>query len=359
MSLSKKIVYINKNTETLKKYCKLYNNMLRYTYKQKSGENHTEFSKNYHAIKQLNNLSNNYKILGGLQLTQKHNRKSIYELSLIDDFLFTEALSHKETAELVTRLILDRALGIKAGNLIIEPQKPVNGIDTDRHGIRMDVSITETADKEDNSSIIRVYDIEPNNIETINLPKRSRYYQALTDVKLLSTGVNYDILPELITIWILPYDPFEKNNMIYFVKNTVEGFDDLYYNDGIRKVFLYTDGKLGGSKELKQLLTYIKNSSTNNATDTQLEQLHSGVEWLKQSSKTGVRYMQMWEIVEHEKKQSRQEGIEEGRINGISKTIEILKEMNISDEKILEQLMRKYELDEKTAKRYIYSLNEQ
>lgn len=300
-------------------------------------------------------------------MTKKHHRKSIHELSLIDDFLFTEVMSYKETAELVTRLILDRALDIKAENLIIEPQKPVNGIDTDRHGIRMDVSITETADKEDNSSIIRVYDIEPNNIETINLPKRSRYYQALTDVKLLSTGVDYDSLPELITIWILPYDPFGKNNMIYFVKNIVEGFEDLYYNDGIRKVFLYTDGMLGGSRELKQLLTYIKSSSTDNAADRQLEQLHSGVEWLRHSSKIGVRYMQMWEIVEHEKKHSRQEGMEEGIETGfqvgiekgISKTIEILKEMNISNENILEQLMRKYELDEKTAKEYIFSLNKQ
>lgn len=143
--------------------------------------------------------------------------------------------------------------------------------------------------------------------------------------------------------------------MIYFVKNIVEGFVDLYYNDGIRKVFLYTDGLLGGSRELKQLLTYIKNSSTDNAADIQLEQFHSDVEWLRQSLKIGVRYMQMWEIVEHEKKQSRQEGIEAG----ISKTIEILKEMNISNENILEQLMKKYELDEKTAKEYIFLLNKQ
>ena len=60
--------------------------------------------------------------------------------------------------------------------------------------------------------------------------------------------------------------------------------------------------------------------------------------------------MQMWEIVEHEKKQSRQEGIEEG----ILKTIAILREMNISDNDILEQLMKNYEIDENTAKKYIY-----
>lgn len=141
------------------------------------------------------------------------NRKSIQELSLIDDFLFAEAMLNNETAELLTRLILEHALGINAGKLIIEPQKTINSIDTDRHGIRMDVSITEKTDERKGSEIIRVYDIEPNTRKSFSLPKRSRYYQAVTDIKLLSSGVDYDKLPELITIWILPYDPFGKNMM--------------------------------------------------------------------------------------------------------------------------------------------------
>ena len=243
---------------------------------------------------------------------KRNARKSIQELSLIDDFLFTEVMLHKETGEIAVRLILERALGINAKKLIIEPQKTINGVDTDSHGIRMDV-----------------------------------------DVKLLAAGTAYDMLPELVTIWILPYDPFGKNQMIYFVKNIVEEFDDIYYNDGIRKIFLYTDGKLGGNSELKQLLTYIKNSSIENVTDKSLEKLHLGVEGLKKSSEIGVKYMQMWEIMEYEKKQSRQEGIEEERDNGIRKTIQILAEMNISEENIAEQLMKKYALDEDKAKEYI------
>lgn len=38
------------------------------------------------------------------------NRKPLQELSLIDDFLFSEAMLNKETAELMTRLILERFL---------------------------------------------------------------------------------------------------------------------------------------------------------------------------------------------------------------------------------------------------------
>ena len=102
------------------------------------------------------------------------NRKPIQELSLIDDFLFAEAMLNKQTAELITRLILERALGINAKHLIIEPQKTINSIDTDRHGIRMDVSITEKTDQTENAEIIRVYDIEPNTRKSFSLPKRSR-----------------------------------------------------------------------------------------------------------------------------------------------------------------------------------------
>ena len=254
--------------------------------------------------------------------SKTNHRKSIQELSLIDDFLFSEAMFNKETAELVTRLILERALGINAKHLIIEPQKTINGIDTERHGIRMDVSITEKSDESEAAEIIRVYDIEPNIRNTFSLPKRSRYYQAVTDIKLLSSGTDYDKLPELITIWILPYDPFGKNMMIYHVKNIVEEIPEMNYNDGIRKIFLYTDGENGGSDELKKLLSYIRQSRFENVTDESLKKLHHGVEEIKRNSETGVRYMQMWEIIELEKKESRaegkEEGKEEGRIEGIA-----------------------------------------
>lgn len=94
-----------------------------------------------------------------------------------------------------------------------------------------------------------------------------------------------------------------------------------------------------------------------NAKGIQLEKLHLGVEWLKKSSEIGVKYMQMWEIMEYEKKQSRQEGMEAGIQSGIQsgilKSVEMLREMNIPDGDILEKIMKTYELDEKTAKKYI------
>ena len=44
-------------------------------------------------------------------------KRSIYELDLLDDFLFTEASMDKQTSELLIRLIVERALGVKIGKL--------------------------------------------------------------------------------------------------------------------------------------------------------------------------------------------------------------------------------------------------
>ena len=146
---------------------------------------------------------------------------------------------------------------------------------------------------------IRLFDVEPNNIKEVHLPKRSRYYQALTDVKLLETGVDYDKLPDMWTIWILPYDPFGLDYRVYTVKNVVEESPKIEYNDGIKKLFLYTGGSQGGTKALQDLLDYIQSSTTANAVDEDLKKLHANVERLKNNKQIGVKYMQMQEVIKY------------------------------------------------------------
>ena len=101
--------------------------------------------------------------------------------------------------------------------------------------------------------------------------------------------------------------------MIYFVKNVVEGFDEIDYNDGVRKVFLYAGGECGGSEKLKSLLSYIRNSSEENATDNELQQLHASVEHLRKNREIGVKYMRMQDFLRYERLDARREGFEEGR----------------------------------------------
>ena len=232
-------------------------------------------------------------------------KKRIEELDLMDDFLFTEATTDSETAPLLLKMIIERAVGLKVEKLIIEPQKTLNGVDTDSHGIRMDVTAREVTDAD--GKMVRLFDVEPNNIKAVHLPKRSRYYQALTDVKLLEKGVDYDNLPDMWTIWILPYDPFEMNYRMYTVKNVVEENQEIEYNDGIRKLFLYTGGKRGGTKALRDLLTYIQNTTEENAVDRDLKKFHVNVKRLKSNKEIGVKYMHMQEVIKYAVKEEVEE----------------------------------------------------
>ena len=170
--------------------------------------------------------------------------KKLQDLNLIDSFLFSASTENPKNAEIIAKLIIERATGRKVKEISVVQEKSLVGLDVYYHGIRMDLYVTE----DESDSIVRVYDIEPNKYGIAELPRRSRFSQALTDAKLLNAGEAYEKLPEFISIWILTDDPFGKNQMLYIVKNCVEGFSDIVYNDGVKKLFLYVGGELGGSE---------------------------------------------------------------------------------------------------------------
>ena len=115
----------------------------------------------------------------------------------------------------------------------------------------------------------------------------------------MKAGGDYDKLPDMWTIWILPYDPFGLDYRIYTVKNVVEENPEIEYNDGVRKLFLYTGGTKGGTEALKDMLAYIQNTTEENAVDEDLKKLHINVERLKNNKQIGVKYMQMQEVIKY------------------------------------------------------------
>lgn len=94
----------------------------------------------------------------------------------------------------------------------------------------MDVYTTEVDETNNGEETTCVYDIEPNNYREDDIPRRNRYYQSLIDSKLLPANTPYAKLPNMFSIWILPYDPFGDGRMIYTVKNKVEENNQIVYN---------------------------------------------------------------------------------------------------------------------------------
>ena len=119
------------------------------------------------------------------------------------------------------------------------------------------------------------------------------------------------------------YDPFGKDCMLYSVKNVVEDHPEIEYNDGIRKLFLYTGGKKGGTKALKNLLTYLERSIEENAVDDELKKLHSSVKQLKSSRKIGVKYMNMQEVMKYKIEEAVEEAVKEAVEEAVKEAVDV------------------------------------
>lgn len=293
--------------------------------------------------------------------TCKEERKGMQGLNLINAFLFRASTENSENAEFIAKLIIERATGRTVEQISVVPEKNLTGIDLGQHGICMDLYVEEYAD----GRRARVYDIEPNNYGADELPMRSRYSQALTDVKLLGAGENYRNLPNYISIWILPFDPFGQNKMLYTVKNFVAEDTQIVYNDGVMKLFLYTGGELGGNGKLKDMLRYFSESDKENAVDPELSKLHNIVQQVKDNRKVGEQYMTLQDYLDCEIKRGVEKGIAEAvdevrtevrteaRDEAIKVAVSMLRGLGITEEQIWEQLMQKYALSEEKAKSYL------
>lgn len=250
---------------------------------------------------------------------KKRLQKELREMNVIDNFLFSEIMADEKRGKEACRLILSRVLNREIGDIEFTPEKIVPGVSEKNHGIRMDAYITEhTGDVEKGKDTIRIFDIEPDKNEDKKsmLPRRSRYYTDLIDVQLLETSTEYDKLPEMISIFILSYDPFGMNEMVYEVGNMIKTHPEISYNDGIRRIFLYVDGELSkgageSEKKLQSLLRYIGKSKEENITDKEIEELDDIVKQVKSKKDVGVRYMKSWEwekeIREEEQKKTEAE----------------------------------------------------
>ena len=292
-------------------------------------------------------------------------QRTLEELNLMDSFLFEASTEDSEDAKKIAKIIIERVTGHTVRNLTVETQKDLKGIVRNNRGIRMDIYSKET----DGDTILRIYDIEPNNYREPELPGRSRFYQSMIDAKLLSSGEKFETLPELMMIWILPYDPFGDDRMIYTVKNIVTENPNLVYNDGVEKLFVYTRGTKGGSPKLKELLRYLEETVPENAVDEELREMQTIVGKVKHRKDVGEHYMTLQEIIDFEKQYSYEDGLEAGREyglregmeagresglkEGLTAAIRMLKDLHISEPAACRSLAEQFHLTEEEAAEYM------
>ena len=158
-----------------------------------------------------------------------------------------------------------------------------------------------------------LYDLEAENAKDKNkrqnLPKRARFYRAIVDGHSLASGEDYGTLKDVYIIIILPYDPFDRDRLIYTIRNMCQEDPSMPYEDGARTIFLYTKGKKGNiSKELQELLHYMEDTEEKNAVNPSLQKIQKMVEKVKEDKGVLLEYMKVWE----REQMIREEGMEAG-----------------------------------------------
>lgn len=249
--------------------------------------------------------------------------RELRELDLLDDFLFQEMVSNPRTGEEFCRILLRVILGREVRKVKITPQRAVQGHNTKEYGVRLDAYIEDVSGEESmedvqmlDAEVIQqgdIYDIEPNKVkEKKRLPRKMRYYHGLIDTKLLKTGIDYEKLPRVFIIMILPYDPFDKNRMVYTIKNQCVEDREVFYEDGAVKVFLYTKGTEGNpSQNLIDMLKYIEKSTEDHIFNSDIRRIDELVRDIKEDEEVGVAYMKSWEREEYIRRVGVEQGIEQ------------------------------------------------
>ena len=269
-------------------------------------------------------------------IMQAKESKTLQELNLTDDFLFdvaTEELENcKAIIELTTGLRL-KSLKWKSG------QKVIHNLPGKR-GVRLDF----IAESEDG----RIFDVEMQNRNEGNIPKRTRFYQALIDAPILKSGERgFDKINPLYIIIICNYDPYGKKKYCYTFDNQCKEVPGLRLGDEVTKLLLSTKGENEEEvpKELVDFLHYVTESNENglpDECDERLKRLHESIREIKASADMEVEYMKM----EERERIIRDEGKQIGIINGkIESILELLEDKGEVPEKVKTEIFAETDLE--------------
>ena len=230
-----------------------------------------------------------------------------YQLNLSDFALFLSVMKNKRAYECTLSIILGEP------ELELEEVK-VEQVILNRDGkraIRLDAWAKDKGE--------RIFDMEmQNDSKGDNIPKRSRYYQALMDTPLLKSGkdTKYRELPSSIIIFITQDDIWGCDLARYTFKEQCEEVQGLYLEDGTTKIFLNMSSK-NGSQELISLLRYMKDTRLENPEilikDERIIELDEIVREVKESEEWEEVRMNIMEIaMEKGMQYGMEQGIEQG-----------------------------------------------
>lgn len=238
-------------------------------------------------------------------------KKTLKELNLLDRFLFAEAMDDPENMKILLDIILGQNTDLKH-----PPQtEKEKRTDPENRMIRLDVYAIDSNDT--------IYNTEAQSTNTLNLPKRSRFYQGVIDSRLLEPGdIDFNKMNPLYIIIVTPFDLFKKGLYRYTFRMKCEEMSGIGLGDAATRIFLNTHGTHPElvSPELIEFLNYMEHTTDEVAASCEsprIKQMHERIQSIRNNEQIGVKYMQQWEEKILEQKENQEIGRREGRQEGL------------------------------------------
>ena len=193
------------------------------------------------------------------------------DLTITDDFMFCKVMQNEK----ICRQLLELILHVKVGKIKFLTSQHEIEIDPQSKAIAMDVYLRD----ED-----KIINVEMQNGRRLELPKRTRYYQAVADVDNTSPGKLYTDMKDNYVIFICTFAPFYKGLPQYTFSNSCDELPDLKLNDKCRKI-AYNVGAFEkvNDEKIRKLLEFISTGkSETSLTDKirkELHRVHGNEEW--------------------------------------------------------------------------------
>lgn len=231
---------------------------------------------------------------GGYLADRERMLKDLEQLTLLSDVFMSVVLSDLGACQHVVRILTgDHEIRLKSVRTQYVISKAVT------RGARLDVLAEEQKST--------LYHLEIENTDTMDHPRRTRFYGALTDSGLLRKGAGYSALPDRRIFYISRTDIWKKGYTVYEEEKRFRQ-TGLLHEDGAHVT--YVNAAVDDGSRIAKLMRYFR---TADPFDDSEGELSKRVRFLK--TEEGGREI-MCEIMEKIREEGRVEGREEGRKEG-------------------------------------------
>jgi predicted transposase/invertase (TIGR01784 family) len=252
------------------------------------------------------NEMNEKKMYAGLPRPKKFE-----ELEYRDDFMFCRTMEDVKLCHDVIECLMQKPVGELTQ---VQSQREIK-ITSDGKPIRLDIYSEEPG---------TVYDAEMQNknnqsVETMALPKRSRFYQSSIDNDHMVKKGMYKLLPVSKVIFICTFDPFGKGLGRYTFRERCDEMPELELGDGTEKHFFNCTYR--GNDIPESMLRFYEYVDKGVPSDDLTRRIHEAVIKGRKNDMWESSYLREQVLFNEMKAEAHEIGLEEGRTEERIRTI--------------------------------------